>query len=303
MDLKNVHFYSSTGFLSFCQLVAFFSEFFSPAGIGGAIYSFLSTMTLQGTSFTNCRAYDHGGAIMSESQSSFFISTTNFTNCQAAFQGGAILTSESSLDIRNSVFVQNNASNGGGGAIQATTDVESTITDTEFRENFGNQGGAIFLQTRVSMAISSSTIKNNFAKQDGGGIYCSNSQLTINKTIFSHNQGETNGTFFDSDFVCASVPSGTFCDLKSDNQIHCPKPKHPSQNNGNQTLIQTLAIIFASIGAALCVLSLCAYWIIRKRKDQQSQELFATFENGTFFKISSKKLMISLDLFYNRRNS
>ncbi|HBL45220.1 MAG TPA: hypothetical protein DDZ90_17705, partial [Planctomycetaceae bacterium] len=145
---------------------------------GGAIYSqsaFLNVerVTFTGNTVTGNR--DGTGGAITNIAGSMRVTNSFFSQNTASRLGGAIHNSQySSAQISNTVFSQNRAQSGGGiSSLEAFLNVaDSTFTENQATEN----GGAVFVKVYESVVIGSqatisgSTFSMNSAGNSGGGI-------------------------------------------------------------------------------------------------------------------------------------
>jgi predicted outer membrane repeat protein len=108
----------------------------------------------------------------------------------SANSGGAIYN-RGNLTVRNVVFINNIAQN--GGAIYNTTSVgRATITNSHFENNNGsNFGGAIF-NNAASVTINSSVLIDNRTTGGGGAIY-NTGTLVVNDSTLINNTAHSTG--------------------------------------------------------------------------------------------------------------
>lgn len=113
----------------------------------------------------------HGNSsqgVLSLEKSNVSISNTVFFNCYG-FIGGAISSHDSSIDIRSSKFIKNQASQ--GAAIYANRGT-ITISNTIFESNVAHvAGGAIHTYSKLNLSGTNVTFVNNRAMSYGGAIY------------------------------------------------------------------------------------------------------------------------------------
>ena len=145
---------------------------------GGAIYSQSVFLNVDRVTFTDNTVtgnrYGTGGAITNIA-GSMWVTNSFFSQNTASRLGGAIHNSQySSAQISNTVFLQNRAQSGGGiSSLEAFLNVaDSTFTENQATEN----GGAVFVNVYESVVIGSqatisgSTFSMNSAGDSGGGI-------------------------------------------------------------------------------------------------------------------------------------
>ena len=112
----------------------------------------------------------------------------------AGIAGGAIRQIGGTVNIQNSVFTNNTASNGGGALYMESGTLN--ISDSVFTGNSvgapndgGFDGGALYIGSGT-VTIQNTTISGNFCGNDGGGIYQSQGSLTISNSTLSNNQAQ-----------------------------------------------------------------------------------------------------------------
>ena len=184
---------------------------------GGAISSKGTKLNIQTSVFRNNIAYDengrkygYGGAIFSKASRSteFCISNSYFIGNQALYVGGAICSLQTKLNIRTSLFENNNVPGnngfGGGGAIFSQNSKEISIASTSFLANQAIcEDGAIFIQ-RTNLSIKGSLFINNTVSGKfrcryghGGAIFSNASttsaELFISNCSFIANQANSGG--------------------------------------------------------------------------------------------------------------
>ena len=127
-----------------------------------------------------------GGAIRNEGE-------LTIKNCYVAgnhaFEGGAIY-STGKLVIRDSAFVQNEASKRGGGIYAVGGSVEITGSSFSWHESTF-EGGAIY--TSVPLTVTSSGFYNNNTEAeqyDGGAIFARGSRIHVGMSNFIGNQSD-----------------------------------------------------------------------------------------------------------------
>ena len=158
----------------------------------GILYMFYADMKLSKSVFSNNTA-PQGGAI-DTSYSSMIIESTIFQNNQAYDgDGGAINSFATNLTILNCSFLRNSARKLGG-AIYVTDFYAVVVKNTVFMKNKANSGGAIFSEYANIM---DSSFKGNLATVEGGALYFyesgSNDRVSIVNTHFTSNQAGLGG--------------------------------------------------------------------------------------------------------------
>lgn len=172
---------------------------------GGAIYNAeggtITSSSLVNQTFTNNSAGEKGGAIYNEGSVSLGgdpasgggagkQNTVTFTGNSAA-DGGAIYNS-GNLDVKQSIFNGNTATNSGGAVYNNNT---ATFTNTSFSGNKSSNGngGAIYNGTNGVIETLTATFQNNSAGKDGGAIYNDGTLNNITNSNFTGNNAVTNG--------------------------------------------------------------------------------------------------------------
>ncbi|MEE8357609.1 MAG: hypothetical protein V3R33_09900, partial [Anaerolineales bacterium] len=164
--------------------------------LGGAIYSFNSSLSIINSYFLENYATGHGGAVYAEKTMAglggdmvsgggmISIQNSEFSQNTAHLDGGGlyIIGESEGAFIASSTFIEN-LSDGLGGAV-FIQDSEVHINSTEFHSNQAEHGGAIY--TRRSAAGETSQLFSdndvfviNTALGSGGAIYSQNSDLEL----------------------------------------------------------------------------------------------------------------------------
>ncbi len=194
--ISNSNFFPSGGAINNLfngYLNVFNSTFINNAAFyGGAIYN-CGLLTVMGSTFN--KNTGSGGAIFNnggDSNTPAVVLNSTFTanNGKNYCGGGAIFNFENSnLNVVNCIFINNNVSNGMGGAIynQGTLNVDNG----QFSGNIvtdGGYGGAIFNNQGSNLKVTGSTFTNNVAGI-GGAIYNKNTinSVTVSGNVFVNN--------------------------------------------------------------------------------------------------------------------
>jgi len=116
------------------------------ARYGSAIYV-RGALSVTGTTFTNNVAVEEGGAIYNENgnQSTVMVAGSTFTGNRARY-GGAIYN-RARLNVANSVFSTNTATESGGAVYHQNGNTQNGIAQSYFSGNTARFGGAVFSQT------------------------------------------------------------------------------------------------------------------------------------------------------------
>ena len=112
----------------------------------------------------------------------------NFINANAT-NGAAISLTNSSFEITNSKFINNNALENGGAiyiSVGSALTTTSTIINSSFINNKAYNGGAGYVDDDWVL-ISNSTFKNNFASRNGGALIWIGMNGTVEKSNFINN--------------------------------------------------------------------------------------------------------------------
>ena len=203
---------------------------------GGAIFSKIAIVNFSrsAVNFTSNSAYA-GGAVYSETltETDFDDMTVRFAKNTALSSGGAVFIIDpfaglpeyaSVIKFTNAsvLFYENNALNGGGGALYAgnNSDIDfrnspvsftnnsATInggavfadksrirfinSPAEFRNNSAASGGAIYASNQTSAAFINSHVNfiANTALSSGGAVFISNSRMEIQSAVFRQNTAD-----------------------------------------------------------------------------------------------------------------
>ena len=144
-------------------------------GFGGSVYTQAVKVEVQGSSFNNSTAKNHGGALYC--QSSAYNSTvtisgsTGFNNCSATGNGGAIYNKTMALTVSGSTTINACKATVRSGAIyMATGGSTLTVTGSPVISScYAGKGGAIYLPVNVTMNLSGSPefTMNGYTRLDG----------------------------------------------------------------------------------------------------------------------------------------
>ncbi len=180
---------------------------------GGAIWTDAATLNLKDCSFTNCTAYDQGGAVFHRVDGNYNTSTTatgcTFENCEAraagAFETDAKYVSIIDCNLKNCIATQRN---GGGINIYSvnsatpavSTGATVTVTGCTFENchayNTASNGyGGGFRSTAVETTVKDCTFINTTSRL-GGGISVSNinaTKLTVTGTTITNSSATEKG--------------------------------------------------------------------------------------------------------------
>ncbi|WP_458404599.1 Ig-like domain repeat protein [Methanobrevibacter sp.] len=181
------------------------------AAVSGSIYvaGTTNSLDIKKTTFKSSTATgDNGGALSFKGTVNYInILNSNFKDNQATNFGGAIYftTTSNNLNVRNSTFSNNKASNSGAGIYIKSGSPVSIDNCTFLNHDLSNgQGAAIYWGTTYKFATSHSTFKNNNAL-DGSTIYFAAVPTSIEITDSTFNKN----TVTSSSGGALNVPSGT----------------------------------------------------------------------------------------------
>ncbi len=176
----------------------------SSYNLGGAIYTFNSSLLINNSSFLENFSAGHGGAVYAEKTAAglggglITINNSDFTQNMALVDGGGlyVMGESEGAFIASSTFIEN-FSEGQGGAL-FSEDSDMNINSTEFYYNQAENGGAVY--TRRSAAGETSQLHSyndvftaNTAVGHGGAIFSANSDLELEDGLVSHNLADSCG--------------------------------------------------------------------------------------------------------------
>lgn len=161
---------------------------------GGVIGAFIeSDVTLKGVTFTNNSVEQGSGGMMI----AYGISSISIHNCcfegNSAVEGGAIAVVYSNIEIINSEFKHNTASDQGG-ALEAQQKCNIALHNCTFSANWADRGGALYFE-RSYIASSNIVMTYNTAKTHGAAMHCKSAlegfdkyHISLENTVIAHNQ-------------------------------------------------------------------------------------------------------------------
>ncbi len=155
---------------------------------GGGVWQEAGTLTVSDARFDGCDAGNLGGAIRTNGNAS--IDHCTFA-ANVALSGGAIGV-DYTLDVQDSAFEGNSATNGGGGAIWTNAPSVATVNRCSFLNNSATTGGGISAGT-TSIAVINSTFHGNSATGAGGGLYGNGDTLLLHCTLVGNSAPTTAG--------------------------------------------------------------------------------------------------------------
>ncbi len=181
---------------------------------GGAVYHYVGTLTVVDSSFQNNVGTD-GGAIAAVWLSSLSIQSSSFQGNEASGHGGAIFTYaiDGPVDVADSTFVDNRAQN--GGAIASHWYHHLNIQDCSLSDNRAESyGGAVTSWYNGDLTVGGSEFRDNLAVALSGGalnVYGGNDRewsVSFEDSSFSGNEAGSNGGGIDVSWMGTVSLSG-----------------------------------------------------------------------------------------------
>lgn len=177
-------------------------------GYGGAIAHEKGTTTVKNSIFKDNKAYKFGGAIYAE-EGALTLENTEFTGNKTSYSGGAISTGEDetkniTIDIKNSSFKNNTASDFAGAIYNYKGKLN--IADSTFESNnaMGNPAGAIY-NNGGDATITNTDFVGNLATGEGsmfggsaGGAIANIGNLDVVGGKFDSNKAYIGGALYNS---------------------------------------------------------------------------------------------------------
>jgi predicted outer membrane repeat protein len=160
------------------------------------------SVTVQGGTFTGNSAANGGAISVNTGPGNLTVTDATFTGNTATDAGGAIYTSEfaGNTTVTGSTFTRNKAGEIGG-AIYNFFSVE--VSDSRFNANQATDGGGIFNASIGGDNLTGVTMHGNSAAQDGGGVYSTNCSLTLVNSHVSGNHAGNDGGGIYQNFLLA----------------------------------------------------------------------------------------------------
>lgn len=169
---------------------------------GGAIYNNYNTnITIDSCTFKN-NSGDYGGAIGNDGDMT--INHCTFTGNSAEY-GGAVYHCDGRMTITNCTFTGNTAEYGGAVGTDSGLLATTVINNSIFDQNNATDGGAVY--SYWSIAITGCNFNKNIAGNNGGAIcsvydiltvkysrFVGNNATSLGKDIYSHYGGLQNAT-------------------------------------------------------------------------------------------------------------
>lgn len=194
-DLRQIFFVTSSGNLTLNNI----SLLDGASSTGGALFIAAGgKVTINGSFLTSNRSETNtnGGAIYTQGELNINYTSLGSNQAMGTGNGGAIYaTSSSTVIIRNSYLVSNQAQNGGAIYKEAGSGA-LTVDRSAFRSNIARvNGGGIHLGGNVGQILNS-TFSDNRA-DTGGGIY-KNSAIPIGFATFNENRADTGAAIYNA---------------------------------------------------------------------------------------------------------
>ena len=203
---------------------------------GGAIITSHSNVEISQSSFVSNEA-EIGGAVYADKASILHIFNSTFTNNNATDYGGSVFADNSSVTVENSDFENNVAEDGGviysihgnisavaagfhgntakWGAVLSIRYSNVSMEASNLTDNSANSSG-ILNSYRSTIHLRGTEFYNNTAKW-GAALYSagSDSIITINESVFSHNIAKKKGIVY-SDQGTITIEASEFCNNSAD---------------------------------------------------------------------------------------
>ena len=151
-------------------------------------------ITIKHCNFTNNEAYDTGGGVFVEKESTLNISFCNL-DCNSAVYGAALdVNARSTASIAFCNFSKNRVTTSGA-ALHVYVSSMVDIISSNFNYNKGgDSGAAVYGSRNCTISISNSRLYNNIADFSGGGVYVRyESSIQINGCDFRSNTADFGG--------------------------------------------------------------------------------------------------------------
>lgn len=157
-----------------------------------------------------------GGVSITSYDCSFIIDSSTFSQNKAIIGGGvsAFKTAASSLlnnaQIRNSIFIADSASMGGG--LFAGSGID--VANCRFQSNKADYGGGLYYISPDSSFLRNSILSGNIASVSGGGMFAGSgpptNALTIQNSLFSGNKAGVSGGGLIDSLISPNIINCTF---------------------------------------------------------------------------------------------
>ena len=163
------------------------------SSVGGGVYVDDGDLTLTRTTVANNSAAVGGGVYL-KSGSAVLDGALLSGNAATTGAGGGFYNFAGYLDVDNSSFLNNFASNAGGGLYNVGVEGRETlVVDATFADNKAQNGGAIF-DYGGALSLTASRFERNEAREAGGALYVdANAELELVDAAFEANQADGDG--------------------------------------------------------------------------------------------------------------
>ncbi|NQS91824.1 MAG: hypothetical protein HQ574_05385, partial [Chloroflexi bacterium] len=212
--------------------------------LGGAIYSFNSSLSINSAYFLENFAAGYGGAVYTVRTPAglggglISIQNSDFSQNVALLDGGGLyLMGESDGAFIASSMFDENRSEGLGGAV-FSEDSDMHINSSEFQWNQAEHGGAVYTR-RSAVGETSQLLSDNdvflvnTAAGNGGAIFSQNSDLELEDGLVSHNLADSCGAIQLGGYPGLDVVAG---DLETAAQIHSSSKIFSSSISDNDAI-------------------------------------------------------------------
>ena len=157
---------------------------------GGAVFQYSGVLVATDSHFVGNIARDGGGISTWHSSSFHEIHNCGFVQNMASEYGGGLYNLRNSPFISNSSFEQNVAQYGGG---MANEPAMPSIVESTFVQNSARDGGAIYNSDWSDIVLEDSTLDANTASNNGGGIFNQRASAQITRCTFENNRADRYG--------------------------------------------------------------------------------------------------------------
>jgi hypothetical protein len=177
------------------------------SGMGGGIYNFQGTLTVQNSTLSGNDSFMGPGGIHNY-RGALTVLTSTLSNNSTDFGGaGGIANSWGTVTVIDSTFSGNEASVSGGGAILNTGPM--TVTHSTFSGNSGLNGGGILHMVDV-LTVTNSTFSGNRASKEGGAIDNEATMIVRNSTFSDNSADFRGGAIANLNQATLTVQNSTF---------------------------------------------------------------------------------------------
>ena len=173
-------------------------------GCGGAVYTSSELVTITSAYFRDNTAGNssgHGGAVSFDTDSFIITSSTFINNAASAGEGGAIYSARcyTNISLTDNIFSQSTAAFCGVMKVNEFYHYRVNIIGNTFTYNRAtqiiskNKGGGVMCIRNASLSIVDNTFCHNSAAGGAGVIQVDESDIIIERSIFSNNRAGANG--------------------------------------------------------------------------------------------------------------